>query len=333
MRTVSRDPRPRDGGFPARPEPPLPIAISQCLLGSTVRYDGSEAGFALPHAALAGVFQYRGICPEVGIGLGTPREPIRLVGDVAVPRVLGVNDPTLDVTAALREYARSQAALLDEVAGYVFMRGSPSCGLFDVKVYPVEDGVVGQVAVRSGRGGYAAAVVAARPTLPVEENGRLHDPLLRENFVVRTFAYAHWRALERAGISRARLIEFHSRYKYLLMAHSVPHYQQAGRLLSNLDDLQASADAYVTLLMTGLFRVAGRRGHANVLAHLHGYFKRHLDGPRRRELDGLIHAYRRGEVPLRQPLDGLRDHLRRYPDAFVEQQAYLDLYGRDRERA
>lgn len=311
--------------LPPRPEPPLPIAISQCLLGNEVRYDGSGAASSFPHAALDALFEYRGICPEVGIGLGVPRAPIRLVEDGPQPRVVGVREPDRDYTAALEEYGRSQAAQLDDVAGYVFMRGSPSCGLFRVKVYPVSDGQVTGAPRPTGRGAYAAAVTEALPHLPAEENGRLHDPVLRENFVTRTFAYAHWQALRRAGLSAGRLIEFHSRYKYLLMAHSVPHYQRAGRLLSDLSgDLAGRARDYVGVLMEGLAQPAGRRGHANVLAHLQGYFARQMDSNARQELAELIHAYRRGEVPLLAPITLIKHYLRLHPDDYVDRQVYLD---------
>lgn len=314
-----------DDSFPSRPEPPLPIAISECLLGSEVRYDGSGARSSFPHAALSELFHYRGICPEVAIGLGTPREPIRLVGDAGNPRVVGVKHASLDVTGPLREYGRTQAAALTDVVGYVFMKGSPSCGLFRVKVYPETHGTVTGAPALNGRGAYAAAVVEGQPDLPVEENGRLHDPVLRENFVMRVFAYAHWQALQRLGITRGRLVQFHSRYKYLLMAHSVVHYEQTGRLLSNLkDDLAGRSRAYISLLMAGLSKPASRRGHANVLSHLQGYFKKHLDGPTRQELDALVHSYRRGELPLLAPITLIKHHLRQHPDDYVQHQAYLD---------
>jgi uncharacterized protein YbgA (DUF1722 family)/uncharacterized protein YbbK (DUF523 family) len=303
----------------------LPIAISQCLLGAEVRYDGSGARATYPHSALAALFDYRGICPEVGIGLGTPRDAIRLVGDPSNPRVIGVKDPDVDVTEALHAYGRAQVAGLDTVVGYVFMKGSPSCGLFQVKVYPHDDGQVTGAPTRNGRGAYAAAVVRGRPDLPVEENGRLHDPVLRENFVTRTFAYAHWKALERGGLTAGRLVEFHRRYKYLLMAHSVPHHEQAGRLLANLqDDLSGKARAYISLLMEGLTHPASRRGHANVLSHLQDYCTRHLDDPTRQQLDTLIHGYRRGELPLQAPITLIRHHLRRHPDDYLAHQAYLN---------
>ncbi len=264
----------------------------------------------------------RGICPELAIGMGVPRDPIRLVGDVGSPRAQGIEDPTVDVTLPLRAYARQTLSSLDDdVCGYIFMKNSPTCGLYRVKVY----GKPGVPPNARGRGIFAAEIVAARPALPVEESGRLEDPVLRENFVTRVFAFAHWRRLIAAGLSAAGLIAFHSAYKYLLMAHSVAQYKAAGRLLSNLaGDLDDLAGAYLLILMRGLSRPATRGGHANVLQHLQGYVKDALDSPTRRELAELIHSYRRGEVPLLAPMMLLRHHLRRAADRYALEQIYLE---------
>jgi uncharacterized protein YbgA (DUF1722 family)/uncharacterized protein YbbK (DUF523 family) len=311
--------------LPERPQAPLPIAISECLLGTQVRYDGSGAASSFPHAALEGLFEFRGICPEVGIGMGVPREPIRLVGSAQAPRVVGVKSPEQEFTAQLSEYGQAMAAQLTDVCGYVFMKGSPSCGLFRVKVYPLNNGAVSGAPDMRGRGIYAAAVTSALPDLPAEENGRLQDAVLRENFVLRTFAYGHWQRVLQAGLSAQRLIEFHSRYKYLLMAHSVTHYQEAGRLLSDVrEDLTGKAGRYCQLLMAGLSRPATRKSHANVLSHLQGYLKRSLDPASRQELDLLITAYRQGTQPLLAPLTLLKHHFRRFPDRYIAYQTYLD---------
>ena len=311
--------------FPARPEAPLSVAISDCLLGNEVRYDGSGAKSSFPHTALNGLFEYRGICPEVGIGMSVPREPIRLVGKAAAPRVVGVKSPDQEYTDALDSFASRTAATLSDVCGYVFMKGSPSCGLFRVKVYPDDEGVVTGAPDMRGRGIYAAGITRALPDLPVEENGRLQDPVLRENFVVRTFAYAHWQRLVATGLTARLLIEFHSRYKYLLMSHSIPHYREAGRLLSDLKtDLPDKAHQYASTLMSGLSKPATRKGHANVLSHLQGYLKRSLDSASRQEMEQLINAYRLGEQPLLAPLALLKHHFRRYPDDYVTYQTYLE---------
>ncbi len=306
--------------LPARPEAPLPIGISQCLQGEAVRYDGSGARSSLPHAALQGLFTYHGYCPEVGIGLSVPREPIRLLGDKDAYRVVGVRDPGFDVTADLQAYARTQLPALAALAGYIFMHNSPSCGLNRVKVYPHAQAP----AVREGTGMYAKTVTEALPELPVEDAGRLFDAVLRENFVTQVYAYAHWQRVW-PQIDAKRLLAFHSRYKYLLMAHDLGAYHRAGRLLSHLKgQFEATANEYIRVLMQGLRQVATRKGHANVLSHLQGYLKKHLDSASRVELALLIDAYRRGEQPLLAPLALLKHHFRRFPDEYVLNQTYFE---------
>jgi uncharacterized protein YbgA (DUF1722 family)/uncharacterized protein YbbK (DUF523 family) len=276
---------------------------------------------------LDGLFEFRGVCPEVGIGMGAPRDPIRLVGRLERPRVVGVKDPTLDVTDALTAFGRTTAARLTDVAGYVFMQGSPSCGLFSVKVYPVAESKVTGAPSASGAGAHAAAVISQLPSLPVEENARLHDPMLRENFLTRMFAYAHWQACcgESEYLSSDRLAAFHGRYKYLLMAHSVPHYRQAERVLGDRRGIVTDkAAAYISLLMGGLGQPASIDGHANVLAQLQGYLKARLDGPGSRELEALITSYRQGEQTLLAPFTLLKHHLFRNPDEYLLHQTYLE---------
>ncbi len=294
-------------------------------MGDAVRYDGTGAKSSMPHDALAGLFDWQPICPEVGIGMSVPREPIRLVGTLDDYRVVGVKDRRVDNTAVLKRYADSQIEQCRDFAGYVFMHNSPSCGLFRVKVYP-ENGGVG---TRGGRGIYAAGITGAIPDMPVEEAGRLHDPVLRENFVTRVFAYGHWQRVV-LDLTPARLIAFHSAYKYLLMAHSGVSYQQAGRLLSDLKtDFANKAERYIALLMNGLRSPATRKSHANVMAHLQGYLKKAIPSGDRIELDRLIQAYRRGEQPLEAALALLRHHFRRHPNEYIEGQVYLDPHPRE----
>ncbi len=305
--------------IPERPPGPLTVAISECLLGSPVRFDAGHKRSALPHNELQGLFTFVGLCPEVAIGLGTPREPVRLVGDPDQPQAIEVRS-RVNHTAALQAEVHRVAPTLDQVAGYIFMKNSPSCGLFRVKVY-ADSGIP----VAAGRGIYAAGIAQAWPDLPLEECGRLQDPVLRENFVMRTFVYAHWQELLRGGLEAARLIEFHSRYKYLLMAHSVAHFRTAGRLISDLSgDLAALAGQYFRQLMAGLSCPATRGGHANVLAHLQGHVKRSLPAADRQELAASIEAYRLGSLPLMAPLTLLRHHLGHHAGEHVLRQIYLD---------
>ena len=306
---------------PTRPQGPLAIGISQCLLGEEVRYDGTGARSSLPHTKLDGLFEFSGICPEVGIGMTIPRKPIRLVSSDDIVRVVGVNDSSIDKTDDLQDYAIAQKDKIAKFSGYIFMHNSPSCGLFRVKVYAPRADVPGS---RTGTGIFAQQVIEDFPNLPVEEAGRLFDDEIRENFVTRVFTYAHWQSLP-TPLTAAHLVEFHSRYKYLLMAHSISAYKQTGRLLSNLSgNVEEIASQYIILLMNGLGKPATRNGHANVLAHLQGYLKKRIDSESKQELDKLIQSYRRGEQPLLAPLALLRHHLQKFPDEYVLQQSYLD---------
>lgn len=299
------------------------VGISTCLLGEEVRYDGTGARSSFPGEKLKGLFDYQSFCPEVAIGMSVPREPIRLVDRDGGIRVVGVKDPDMDKTDDLQTYANTVSQEVggeQGVAGYVFMHNSPSCGLYRVKVYPGPDAP----ARRDGRGAFARTLTDNLPNLPVEDAGRLFDDVLRENFVTRVFAYAHWQRLQ-PDLTPARLIAFHSAYKYLLMAHSNAAYKECGQLLSNLkDDFAARAQSYIAALMQGLAQPATRKSHANVLAHLQGYLKRDLDTHSRQELDELIQAYRRGEQPLLAPLALLKHHFRRHPDEYVLKQSYLE---------
>ncbi len=302
------------------------LGISACLLGAEVRYNGGHKESRLCSRTLSEYFDFVPLCPEVAIGLGTPREPIRLVGDPLAPRAVGTVNRTVDVTAPLAAYGERVAEEQTELCGYIFMQQSPSCGLHRVKVYQ-DNGRPSE----PGRGLFAAAFCARQPDLPVEEDGRLNDPVLRENFITRVFAYAEWRQLLREGLTRHRLIAFHSRYKYLLMATHPMQYKALGRLLGNLaqHDLNELAPRYFSQLMEALKNCATRRTHSNVLQHLSGYLKQNLSREDKAEMQQLIGQYRQGVVPLVVPMTLLKHHLRRHPDAYLAQQAYLQPHPED----
>ncbi|MDF3029596.1 MAG: hypothetical protein K0R03_154 [Moraxellaceae bacterium] len=302
----------------------IPVGISQCLLGDHVRYDGSHKHSKICTEVLAKRFEFVPVCPEVGIGMGAPREAIHLVGslhDDAV-RAIGNRTPGLDVTAELEGYGRAKAAELGELCGYIFMGRSPSCGLANIKVYHENGNPLG----RSTRGIYAREFTAAHPLLPVEEEGRLRDARLCENFVARVYAWQRWHALEAGGMTQAKLQDFHARHKYLLMAHRPAAYQHLGRLvaLAHQRPVADAAREYLQGFMATLQIVATNRSHANVLQHLAGYLKKLLDAQSRQELAQLIEDYRLGRVPLIAPLTLLRHHLRQHPNDYVQRQVYLE---------
>lgn len=308
--------------------PPRPLlGISACLLGEPVRYNGGHKASRLCLDVLSRHFDFSPVCPEVAIGLGVPRPTLRLVGDHDAPRALIQREGDRDVSEALRDLGRQQAGLLQDICGYIFMQQSPSCGLQRVKLYRPD----GQLRPPGARGLYAEAFCAARPELPVEEEGRLNDPVIRENFLTRVFAYAAWQTLCAQGLTRHALITFHSSYKYQLMAHNPRQYGVLGQRLAMIGDqpLDEFAPAYFREFMRALGNCATRGTHSNVLQHLAGYLKHELPAAEKAELQRLIEQYRAGVIPLVVPLTLLKHHFRRHPHPYVDIQAYLQPHPED----
>lgn len=302
--------------------PGIPVGISSCLLGGEVRFDGGHKRSDFCTGELAAWFDYVPVCPEIGIGLGTPREAIQLRRDGEGRVRLVGNRTGTDHTDAMSAYARDKAAELSGLCGYIVTKRSPTCGLERIKVH--HDNGMPDRGDQSGV--YTRVFMAANPLIPVEEDGRLNDVHLRENFVTRVFVLWRWRQLRAQGLTPQRLIDFHSDHKYLLMAHSVPAYRALGRELAHLAgrDLETVADTYIAGLMAGLARPVTRRGHANVLQHILGYFRPHLPGAHRQRLAALIDDYRRGLVPLSAPLALVNHFLADFPDPYLSRQVYLD---------
>jgi len=290
-------------------------------MGVEVRFNGGHKESHLCTRALNEYFDFIPACPEVAIGMGIPREAIRLVGDPANPQAIGTVHHDLNVTQALADYGNHMATELGDVCGYIFMQKSPSCGLERVKVYG-DNGMPGDV---GGRGIYAQAFCARHPDLPVEEDGRLNDPVLRENFITRVFAYAAWQNLLEGGVTRRALTEFHSRYKYQLMATDPAQYRALGNLLGSMGrtDPHEIAPRYFSELMAALKKCATRRTHTNVLQHLTGYLKQTISAADKQEIQQLITQYHQGIVPLVVPLTLLKHHFRQHPDPYVALQVYL----------
>jgi len=311
----------------ATPERPVRIGISSCLLGESVRYDGGHKRDTFLTESLGRFVEWVPICPEVECGLGTPRESMRLVGHPQGIRLLTVRTG-LDHTAKVRNYAVPRVASLagEDLSGYVLKKDSPTCGLERVKVY-----TPGGMAERTGRGLYAAALVEQHPHLPVEEEGRLHDPGLRENFIERVFCYRRLRSLFGSPWTIGDFVAFHTAHKLMLMAHSPPAYQRLGRLVAAARGLDRTevARTYTDLFSAALACVPTRRRHVNVLQHVLGYFSRELDGGSRAEMLTAIEDYRRGLVPLVVPITLVRHHVRRHEVSYLEGQLYLDPHPKE----
>ena len=296
------------------------IGVSSCLLGQKVRFDANHKEQSLLTQTLAKDFEFVPVCPEVAIGLGVPRTPIHLVGNKEKQRVMNVRDESIDVTDQLVEFGRKTSKELNYISGYIFKKDSPSCGLFKVKIYKTKDQVL-----NTGTGLFAKEIVNANPLLPVEEEGRLNDKGLRDNFFQRVDIYHRWQQLIQEGLSRKALLNFHTQHKYTLLAHCEPTYRHLGRLLADIgnQDIHQCADNYIESLMNGLKETATPGKHINVLEHIAGYFKQHLDSHDKSEFRQLISDYRSGALPRDTLVILLKHYLRKHPNRYLENQHYL----------
>lgn len=302
----------------------LCLGVSTCLLGENVRFDGGHKHDQYVTGVLTQWFDLVPVCPEMEIGLGAPRESMRLVASRSGEVRLVTHRTGVDLTARMRTWAEQRVQRLDRsrLCGYVFKKDSPSCGLERVHVYAGGGG-----AERNGRGLFAAAVVAHHPHLPVEEEGRLHDARLRENFVARVFAYSRWLNLQREGVTRARLFRFHEQHKYLLMAHGQAGMRRLGHLLGaagGKSDVRSLAASYLDDFTIAMARLPTPRSHANVLQHLAGYVTKHIDAADRAELAHTIEEYRCERLPLIVPITLLRHYVRKIDVPYLADQVYLN---------
>ncbi len=306
---------------------PLRVGVSACLLGHEVRYDGGHKRDRFLTDTLARWVEWVPVCPEVELGMGVPRETIRLEGDPASPRLIAPQSGT-DHTDAMRRLADRRVGALARLRldGYVLKKDSPSCGMERVRVF----GESGRPA-RTGVGAFARVLLERLPLLPVEEEGRLTDPVLRENFVERLFAHRRWQDFAAARPTRGGLVAFHTAHKLTLLAHQPTAYRRLGALVAaaKKHPLHALLDEYGAGFMAALRVHATPARHANVLQHMVGYVSRALAPAERRELLALIDDHRRGLVPLVVPLTLMKHHVRRLEVAYLAAQVYLDPHPKE----
>lgn len=317
----------------------IPVGISQCAMGEPVRYNGGHKLSKVCTELLSQCFEYVPLCPEVAIGLGIPRKPIHLLVDragepVDAVRVVGVEDNSVDVTEPLRDYADSVVPALEQVRGYILMQNSPSCGLRGVRRYLAN----GHGIDSEGVGLFALRLRQHFPHLPMEEVGRLNNSELRENFLTRVFAYdawfryvegeggdALWGEGEKVPSRIARIIDFYTAYKYLLLAHNQDATRELGRLLADSNAMPEDALAFAVRgrILQILSRPASRKDRTNALMHSQGHLKEFLNKQEKAELQQLIEDYRLGRKPLSAVLTMLRHYLPRSPNSFIHNQVLL----------
>ncbi|WP_394246310.1 YbgA family protein [Vibrio profundi] len=300
------------------------VGVSACVVGEKVRFDSGHKQSNFVTKELTKVFSLIPICPEVGIGMSVPRPTIRLISNEERIALVETKDPTKDYTEQMLSYSRDKAKELinKELCGYIVCAKSPTCGMERVKIYAHSQ------ATKSGVGLYTQELQKAMPWLPIEEDGRLNDPVLKENFIARVYCLKDFYDSMEDAPSPGKIVAFHSRYKLTLMAHHPESYKKMGKLVANVKQYEPQEffQLYRLALMEAISHKATRKNNTNTLMHIQGYFKRALDQVEKQELSKLIDDYRVGVLPLLAPLTLINHYLKKYPDSYLAQQRYLEPY-------
>ena len=303
----------------------IQIGISACVMGEKVRYDGGHKNSDFCTQVLAKFVSYVPVCPEQAIGMGIPRPAIRLMKtDLGDIRLVNNKDSRIDFTDKMLAFTESKLPSLEHLSGYIVCAKSPSCGMERVRLVNEKGELQGKIAT----GLFTRQLMLRYPWLPVEEDGRLLDNDLRENFITRVYAVHAWQQQMLDGFSVGKLVAFHSQFKFLIMAHHPTAYRELGRLVANAKLFAPAelAERYLLDFTRALKQHASRKQQANVLMHLQGFFKQMLSADAKQELLQLIHQYRLGHAPLLAPLTLLKHHLRQHPQAYVAAQRYLQPF-------
>jgi uncharacterized protein YbgA (DUF1722 family)/uncharacterized protein YbbK (DUF523 family) len=299
----------------------IKIGVSSCLLGKEVRYNGGHSLDRYVTGTLSNYFVFVDVCPEVEAGFGIPRETMRLVGNPHAPRLLTTKSKK-DFTEKMLNWAKRRVIELEreDLCGFIFKKGSPSSGMERVRIY-TEKGMPSN----QGSGMFARAFMEHFPLVPVEEDGRLNDAVLRENFIERIFAFRRWRHMASQRKSRGNIVAFHTAHKLQIMSHSVKHYREMGRLVAHAKelDLQSLYSQYETIFMQALTLKTTVKKNVNVLQHMAGYFKKQLSRDEKQELQEIIDQYRREYVPLIVPVTLFNHYVRKYGQEYLQNQYYL----------
>jgi uncharacterized protein YbgA (DUF1722 family)/uncharacterized protein YbbK (DUF523 family) len=300
----------------------IKLGISACLLGENVRYDGGHKLDRFLTDTLGRYVQYVPVCPEVECGLPVPRESMHLEGNPDSPRLI-TSRTNRDMTERMVSWAKRRVVEIEkeDLCGFIFKSGSPSSGMKRVKVYHEKE-----MPVKRGIGMFARIFMEHFPLLPVEDEGRLHDPGLRENFIERIFVLKRWRGVLTRKQNRGNIVDFHTKHKLLILSHSPKHYQTMGKLVARAKELSLREfyQQYQTLLMASLYLKTSPKKNANVLQHMMGYFKEQLSADEKKELLEVIDHYREGALPLVVPMTLMQHYVRKYDQPYLKEQVYLN---------
>lgn len=301
----------------------IKIGISRCLLGQKVRFDGGHKQYHYATNLLEEFFELKGTCPEVESGMSIPRPTIRLIGEVDDPQLVEVMNPENEHTDSMKSFSIEAMKQFKDYSGFILKSKSPTCGMERVKVYqetPQQP--------KMGVGMFARVLLDTYPHMPVEEEGRLNDATIRENFIERAFVYNRWQSTVLKEPTAKSLLDFHSEHKLTLLAHHQGTYRELGRELGDLKsvNMETFINTYFEKFMTAMKQKATRKTHTNVLMHIQGYFKEVIGADDKAELVDAIERYRLGQLPLIVPVTLLKHHLLKHPDEYLQNQRYLFPY-------
>jgi uncharacterized protein YbgA (DUF1722 family)/uncharacterized protein YbbK (DUF523 family) len=299
----------------------IKIGISSCLLGNNVRYDGGHKWDRYVTDTLGGYFEWISVCPEVEYGLPIPRESLRLIGDPASPRLVTVRTG-VDHTDGMLKWADKKLKDLEheELCGFIFKSRSPSSGISGIKVYTPSG-----MPSHRGTGIFGGAFMRHFPLIPVIDDGRLHDPQLRENFIEKVFVYRRWKDFLKSNPTVKDLVAFHTEHKLLILSHSPKHLTSLGNLVAHGKeyDRKELFAHYIQLLTEGIQLIATVKKNANVLLHIAGYFKKTMSSDDKQELLDIIDRYHRKYVPLIVPMILINHYVRKFNEPYLQKQFYL----------
>jgi len=300
----------------------IKIGISTCLLGEKVRYDGGHKLDRYITDTLGNYFEWLPVCPEVEYGLPVPRESMHLIGDPASPRLVTVRTG-IDHTEGMKKWAEDKLRQLEkeDLCGFIFKSRSPSSGIGGIKVYTLSG-----MPSNKGTGIFGGAFMRYFPLIPVIDDGRLHNPNLRENFIEQVLVYKRWKEFLKNSTKIRDLITFHTNLKLLILSHSPKHYDALGKLVAQATKYKPDVlySEYIRILMEGLRLLATTKKNTNVLLHIAGYFKKQLSSEDKRELLEVIDQYHRGYVPLIVPIVLINHYVRKFDEPYLKMQFYLN---------
>ena len=304
------------------------IGISSCLLGEKVRWNGDHKRNAVAKDIFGKFFNYVSVCPEVEVGMGVPRETVHLRGSKESPQMVATKsgrDWTRDMVRFGKKRAEDLAS--NDLSGFIFKKGSPSCGISRVSIHSDTGAKMNSM----GQGLFATAFTQRFPLVPVEEEGRLNDYKIRENFIVRVFSFHRLQIMFKRGYSRGSLVKFHTAHKFLLLSHSRKHYEILGRLVAEVKNLRPAEmnTRYSEIFMEALTLKSTAKKNSDVLLHMMGFLKKYLTNEDKLELLSTVEDFRKEFVPLIVPVTLIRHYVKKYRITYLLDQVYLNPHPKE----